>query len=181
MKKIVLMVLFASSCLASEKNYAVDASMGISNAHFIYFPVPSLSFYWLKIKGDHELSGEFYTKFKEFNDLKQTEEDYMGFGVSYSFLFKLPIRNFYLGPTIGFIIYEYWKTTNEQVSNDIVVKYVDDENGLYCTGIKLAYIFGEKTIRFKIQDRLLVGLRGDRHIKGIGLFNTFNAGILIAI
>jgi hypothetical protein len=177
MKKLLFFVLVASSCLAEDKNYAIDASVGLSNAHALFYPVPSLSFYWLKSKGDHELSGEFYSRFKEYNDPNQTEENHFGFGLSYSFLFKLPIRQLLVGPTIGLVTYEYHKTTLEQ--NNTV--YLGDENGIYLAGFKVAYFFGEKTIRFKIQERLLMGLRGDREIRGFGLFNTVNAGILLTL
>jgi hypothetical protein len=177
MKKAIFIAILALRCLAEDKNYAVDISAGFSNAHAWFYPVPSLSFYWLKNKGNHELSGEFYSIFKKYNDPNQTEENHFGFGLSYSFLFKLPIKQLFVGPTIGFVTYEYYKTTLEQ-NNEF---YLEDENGIYLAGFKIAYFVGNKTIKLKIQDRLLIGLRGDRKVRGFGIFNTINAGILIAI
>jgi len=178
---LFIIVALASLCLAQAKNYAVDLSLGFSNAHALFYPVPSLSFYWLKDKGYHELSAEFYSNFKSYNDPGQTEENHSAFGLSYSFLFKLPIRYLFVGPTIGFLSYEYWKTTLDKniYSNNAI--YLSDENGLYLAGLKLGYIFGKRTVRFKIQDRVLFGLRGDREIRGFGAFNTLDFGMLIAI
>jgi hypothetical protein len=100
-------------------------------------------------------------------------------------LYRIIDHLLYIGPTIGFVSYEYNKSTNEQNPydlNEVTLKYITDEVGIYLAGIKASCVFGEKTVRCKIQERLLIGIQGDRKtINRYGLFNSITAGISFAI
>jgi hypothetical protein len=93
---VLLIVPFIVS--AGNQKYAIDISCGVARSSVTYFPIPSVSFYWLRGIGDHEISVEFLKKRKR---LSSELKDYDSFGLGYSLLLKLPIKYLYVGPTIG--------------------------------------------------------------------------------
>jgi hypothetical protein len=179
--KILLIILLITSCCFSEnKKYAIDAGCGFSvSTGYLYFPNPSLSFYLLRETRIHELSGELYfISFKTNNGNSKVWN--VGTGLSYSLLFRLGATGFFVGPTIGLYGYAHQTDTVQ-----VVIHHTDpgDEAGLYPLGVKLAYIFGDKTIRFKIQDRFLLGFKSDydpTRNSQPSFLNTVNACVIFA-
>lgn len=176
-KATVFMLTMATLVFSQEKNYAFDVSAGLAYDTDMYIPIPSLSFYWLKNKGFHELSGEMYQKetTDNFSSRLMETQSVWGYGFSYSFLFKTPLRYIFLGPTLGLIGYEKHITIGTH--NPEILG-----SGAYFCGAKLAFIYGESTIRFKIQERVLFGITEKEFSdeSGYGVLNTVNAGVIFA-
>jgi hypothetical protein len=160
---------------AGNQNYAFDASIGMANNDIMYAPIPSMSFYWLKPKGDHELSAEFMTQTK--NSSSQ-QEIYHVVGIGYSFLFELPVKYLFAGPTIGVFSYEYEKHLYAVDGG----YWETDSQGNYFFGGKIALIFGKENIRFKIQDRILLGLKSNEtpDVSNYGYINNLTASVMFA-
>lgn len=181
-KTILVLLSFIPLLWADEKNYAFDAGVSLSNGMEMFAPVPSVSFYWLKSKGMHELSAEFYTASSGNQNSGTSSLSANGFGLSYAFLFKI-VKYVYIGPTIGLFNYSYDKTT---VTYDNFGNYLGSTNvsndGMYYCGFKFALIFGEQTVRFKIQDRLLLGTvdYSENNGSGYGLLNTVTMSLMFA-
>jgi hypothetical protein len=163
-EKIVLFVmLMYGGALCDGTRHALEVDIGMTDGHEMYVPVPSFSFDWIKEKGCHELSAEFFIgpkKIYAYDEEWQT----IGFGLLYSYLFRMPLENMYLGPAAGMI--------------DVLNKF---GNRAYFCGIKAAYIIGRNSFRLKIQDRLLAGKEGavmTMEDAKIALLNTLSIGII---
>jgi hypothetical protein len=181
---IIVFCIVASIC-AGEKNYAFEGSVGlaIKDGLKTYVPIPSISFFWIKSKGMHELSAEFFTKTESNTNSMNNKETAVALGITYAFLFKLPIKFIYIGPTFGII--NYWSSKTTYYNSVETYSTFERESGQYFCGCKTCFIFGENTIRFKIQDRLLFGINNNDYPTGIttgyGAVNNICVGILIAL
>jgi hypothetical protein len=178
MKTIIVILLLVSFCFSEDKNFAIDASCGLSNSigHF-YIPNPSLSFYWLKDDSYKDFTTEFYFNTKKSEGKKEWD---LNIGLSYSKLFNLNIQNLFFGPTVGLIIYSHQNYI--QQFGDVYLSN-GGETGTYLLGAKFSYILGDNIIRFKVQDRFLLGLKSIQDpmkSTGVGFLNTLNVGIIFA-
>ena len=178
------MILFITFCCFGEtKKYALDLSCGasISSSGFFYFPTPSLSFYWLRSRLFHEFSSEFFYNSNIYNN-GNNKIWYVEIGLSYSLMFRLGTSNLFIGPTIGLFANDHQSDTMAH-QQGVWMSENRGDAGLYFLGPKLAYIFGDKTVRFKIQDRLLVGMNGTHdptRSNHFAVLNTINASIIFA-
>jgi hypothetical protein len=178
----IFSIFMVSVCYAESKNYAIEASVQLANDPSLYFPIPTMSFSWLKNKGNHEISAEFYTATKGSPRFDSAGEEYYGFGLLYSFLFKMPIKYLFVGPSIGVMMYSSEKRIIETTDwGSTEINYLDKYGQYYC-GIKTGFIFGERTIRLKLLERLMVGIKQDMDsATEYGIFNSISCGILIAL
>lgn len=164
-------LLIASS---EENSHAFGFGAGLSMMKYdIAVPVPTVSFYWLNIRGYDELSIEICYKSK---DDPYTGSNYAGgIGINYSVLARLPFKYLFIGPNIGFTGYNFQKNmTNTHEPN---IHYY---SGLYFLGVNTALILGEKKFKIKIQNRFLTGL-GDNENKGYEFSICDNIGITTII
>lgn len=156
MKSILVgIVLFMFAAVAAGGQKAVDIGAGFSqNSSKTIYPVYSISFDFLKARGFHEISIDFYS-FSIKNGL--IKDANVGFGALYSYLFNLPINHVYWGPTVGVSTYVFNKTNSFINSGGYPDETVTSVAGSYFTGLNTCYILGENYIRLKLQDRLLFG------------------------
>lgn len=179
MRSLLVFLLLTSCCFCETRGNAIDVGLGFSNSTgWFYFPSPSLSFYWLRDTRYHELSGEFWFDTANINNGHNKVWN-LGTGLSYSLLFKLGITNLYLGPTVG--LYGYVHHIDSVSQHLLVYSNPSNESGLYFLGFKLAYVFGKKFIRFKIQDRFLMGIKSayDPFSNSrFGCLNTISASLM---
>jgi hypothetical protein len=165
--KIILLALIVYSISFSENNkYGFDfgAGIGYGNYNELFFPIPTVSFYWFTEKRIHQLSSEImaYRGYSE-----NSYKDQLGFGLGYSCLYKLAIPSLYVGPTLGLYMYNSTKA------------YGEGAQAVYGFGIKAASIWGAGKVRFKIDDRLLLGIDSEG-VKYL-LMNNFNISLILAL
>ena len=170
MKKVILGVLLCWMLAeaAGGKRYAVDCGAGwfVNRAH--YFPVYHLSFNWLRKKHIVELDGAFGAFFKGDD---YTEKSYALGSVNLSLLYPLPGEVLYIGPVFGLYVTDYYNYKDG---------VTDELTAVYPLGISTTLLFGKKTVRLKVQNRLMAGL-GSTGKSNFSVMNALSAGIMIAL
>jgi hypothetical protein len=103
------------------------------------------------------------------------EKSYRWVGLGYAFLFKMPIDYLFVGPIIGVfnLSYQLDNPIIYYIPPNIISNYFSGY-GAYFGGGKIAVVFGEDWIRFKLQNRILFGiseLNGNSKFDAINIFD----------
>jgi hypothetical protein len=181
MEKIIAIIVltFVSLAFAKEgEKYGIGLTGTISffQNDNIWFPVFTLSDYFIRKNAYHDLSIEYMNVNKK-NDEKILIEEW---SLNYAYLFKLPIKVIAIGPTVGMWYFNYEKQYRQNI--DTVSYWRDEfEKDTYFGGGKIAVILGEKNIRIVIKQLILLGSKlkngntrfGWQSITQVGLMYAF--------
>jgi hypothetical protein len=155
MKQLVKIALFmfmmVSLANSDEKKYGIGLAGTISYMpnDNVWFPVFTLSDYFINRIGYHDISIEYMGIDKNTNEEKLSIQEG---SFSYAFLFKLPIQVITIGPTLGLWYFGYDK-------QNLTYWTADFETDTYFGGGKIAVILGKKNFRMVIKQLILLGTR----------------------
>jgi hypothetical protein len=138
----------------------------------MYLPILSISQYLFRPIGAHEVTMEWMNIT---NEKGPDKNSYLWMGFGYSFLFKMPLNCFYVGPNIGFysLNYEHKNTNSPNLPPDY-------NGSVYLGGCNLAFIFGNGWIRFKMQNKILFGASWINGNSKFDAIDILDIGILFA-
>jgi hypothetical protein len=177
-----LLLVITSLVFSKDSKVGIEAGIGIGISNEIYYPIPTVSFCLLREKGINQISAELLVN-NNYSEKAEYRSQFV-FGIGYSFLFKLPINFLYFGPSLGFHVY----STDKSVRNSFygTSPYIDypeyiyeSTSAIYVLGPAAAIILGTGTFRFKIDDRLLLGIESEK--RQYLLLNNINVSIMLAI